>query len=217
MDFIARAGSLMDRWQRITGLLFVLLVLCGFWCLQLIGENRALNAEYEKLRAQAQVYVVPGSVAGFYQPANSEVMLRELSFHIVNSLNTYTYANLENQYKEVERFFDDKMLSVAQSYFKDLVQKAYQDERSSLLIPDQTVFKIDGDTGPNGRGRNKSVKVTIEGVRQYIIAGTVVEAAPYRYVLEFRQTAITKSNPFGFQLMSYSEKEITNTLLSEGE
>ena len=207
MDFIARAGSVVDKWQRVAGLLLALLIIVFFWTYTVITENRQLNNEYRKLLDQARVYVVPGSVAGFYTPANSSIMLEELSYLIVNSLNTYTYENLENQYREIQGFFNDDMLAVAQGYFKDLVQKAYQDERSSLFIPDQTAFEIEGDTGPDGRG--KSQTVTIEGTRQYIIAGTVVEAVPMRYKLEFKQRYISKANPFGFELTSYSEKEMT--------
>ncbi|MAI08013.1 MAG: hypothetical protein CMF61_03550 [Magnetococcales bacterium] len=210
MDFIARAGSVVDKWQRIAGVLLMLLIIVFFWTYQVISENRRLNAQYEKLRAQAQVYVVPGSVAGFYTPANSEIMLKELSYLIVNSLNNYTYQNLENQYREIQQFFNDDMLAVAQSYFKDLIQKAFQDERSSKFIPDQTAFKIEGDTGPSGRGKTQTV--TIEGTRQYIIAGTVVEAIPMRYKMEFKQRYISKSNPFGFELVSYNETELTGKL-----
>tara|TARA_R110000868_G_scaffold218576_1_gene469030 strand:+ start:175450 stop:176097 length:648 start_codon:yes stop_codon:yes gene_type:complete len=208
MDFIARAGSVIDKWQRVAGVLLIILILLIIWSVKLTAQNSSLNAKYESLRAQAQVYVVPGSVAGFYTPANSEIMLKELSYLVVNSLNTYTYSNLENQYREIERFFDDDMLALAQSHFKDLVQKAYQDERSSLFVPDQTAFKIEGDTGPSGRGKKQIV--TIEGTRQYIIAGTVVEAVPMRYTMEFRQRYISKSNPFGFELESYSAKEISS-------
>lgn len=207
MDFIARAGSIVDRWQRIAGVLLILLMIVFFWAFQVISENRELSREYKKLLDQARVYVVPGSVAGFYSPANSSIMLEELSYLIINSLNTYTYQNLENQYREIQGFFNDDMLAVAQSYFKDLIGKAFQDERSSLFIPDQTAYKLDGDVGPDGRG--KTQVVTIEGTRQYIIAGTVVEAVPMRYRLEFKQRYISKANPFGFELISYSEKEMT--------
>ena len=204
MDFIARAGSVVDKWQRIAGLLLVLLIITFFWTYQVISENRRLNAQYERLRAQAQVYVVPGSVAGFYTPANSDVMLKELSYLIVNSLNNYTYQNLENQYREIQGFFNDDMLAVAQSHFKELINVAYQDERSAKFIPDQTAFRIEGDTGPSGRGKKQTV--TIEGTRQYIMAGTVVEAEPIRFTMEFKQRFISKANPFGFELLSYDEK-----------
>ena len=204
MDFIARAGSVVDKWQRIAGLLLVLLIITFFWTYQVISENRSLNAQYERLRAQAQVYVVPGSVAGFYTPANSDVMLKELSYLIVNSLNNYTYQNLENQYREIQGFFNDDMLAVAQSHFKELISVAYQDERSAKFIPDQTAFRIEGDTGPSGRGKKQTV--IIEGTRQYIMAGTVVEAEPIRFTMEFKQRFISKANPFGFELLSYDEK-----------
>ncbi len=207
MDFIARAGSVVDKWQRIAGLLLVLLIITFFWTYQVISENRRLNAQYERLRAQAQVYVVPGSVAGFYTPANSDVMLKELSYLIVNSLNNYTYQNLENQYREIQGFFNDDMLAVAQSHFKELINVAYQDERSAKFIPDQTAFRIEGDTGPSGRGKKQTV--TIEGTRQYIMAGTVVEAEPIRFTMEFKQRFISKANPFGFELLSYDEKVLS--------
>ncbi len=207
MDFIARAGSVVDKWQRIAGLLLVLLIITFFWTYQVISENRRLNAQYESLRAQAQVYVVPGSVAGFYTPANSDVMLKELSYLIVNSLNNYTYQNLENQYREIQGFFNDDMLAVAQSHFKELISVAYQDERSAKFIPDQTAFRIEGDTGPSGRGKKQTV--TIEGTRQYIMAGTVVEAEPIRFTMEFKQRFISKANPFGFELLSYDEKVLS--------
>jgi len=90
---------------------------------------------------------------------------------------------------------------------KWVVRKAFEDERSAIFIPDQTAFRIEGDTGPDGRGEKQVV--TIEGTRQYIIAGTVVEAVPVRYVMAFRQRYISKANPFGFELESYSAKEIS--------
>ena len=105
MDFIARAGTIMDRSHRLAGVLLILLVAETIMLVNVLNTNKALNLQYDKLREKLYVYVVPGSLAGVYSPKQADMLVDAFTTLISQSLNTYTYENLAKQYAEVKQFF----------------------------------------------------------------------------------------------------------------
>ena len=210
MDFVARAGSIVDRWQRVAGILLVICLVQAWIINSQMGTNAALQLEYQKIRDEAKVYVVPGSAAGFYTPPKPEFLLQEMSYLILHSLNTYTYANLEEQYKEIRRFFGESMLAQSEAHFSRLVNEAFDDERSALFIPITTSYSLEREeTGVPGEEALYVVKV--EGTVRYIISDAVVEAVPIEFTMKFKRRHITPTNPFGFILVNYRQNELTGT------
>lgn len=207
MNFIARAGSVVDKWQRIAGILLVVCLVQSWMIMSQSETNEELLLDYKRIREEAKVYVVPGSAAGFYTPPKPEFLLKEMTYLILHSLNTYTYANLEEQYKEVRRFFAEDMLASSREYFMKLVNDAFDDERSALFIPLTTSYHVEReDAAP---GEEPLYVVRVEGTIRYIISDAVVEAAPFEYTLKFKRRHISPTNPFGFILVSYNEKELS--------
>ena len=212
MDFVARAGSVVDKWQRVAGILLILCLVEAWMILSQMETNEQLQLDYKVIREEAKVYVVPGSAAGFYTPPKPEFLLKEMTYLILHSLNTYTYSNLEEQYKEIEKFFDERMLTSAQGHFGKLINQAYDDERSALFIPITTSYKVKQEQDESGE---EIYVVKAEGTVRYIISDAVVEAAPIEFTLRFKRRHISPTNPFGFVLVSYKQKELTSQEITE--
>ena len=207
MDFIARAGSVLDKTSRLAGILLVLLIAETVLLFNYIGTNKELLLEYKQLRNQRDVYVVPGSTAGVYAPTQDEMLSRAFTSLIVQSLNTYTYENFELQYNEVKRFFDPKMLVYADKQYKRDIKMARLDARSTNFVPNRGTFKIveakDKYDKPTG-----DKEISVEGLLHQILGGNVVEAVPISITLSLKKVLITKTNPFGFILTQYRVTEI---------
>ena len=206
MDFVARAGHVVDRWQRVAGILLIIALVEAWMVLSYMSTNKQLLLDYKRIREEAKVYVVPGSAAGYYTPTKPEFLLEELAYLVVNSLNTYTYENLEVQYKEIRKFFNEDMLAASHAHFSKLINDIHNDERSALFIPYRNSYKVEQVREPDIRGT--VYDVIIDGSVQYIISDAVVEAIPIRFVMRFKRKFISPANPFGFELMTYTQTEL---------
>ncbi|MDE0724451.1 MAG: hypothetical protein OSB62_07100, partial [Alphaproteobacteria bacterium] len=86
MDFLARAGSSLERAHRLAGILLgVILVLIAI-LFYFVKANSEIKVEYQRLRDELKVYVVPGSISGIYQPTQPDMLLREFSSFVVQGL-----------------------------------------------------------------------------------------------------------------------------------
>lgn len=211
MDFIARAGGLVQKSNRIAGLLLIVLIVQGFFTFNVIQENGRIKSEMLKMTRDQKVYVVPGSTAGIYAPRKLDVLLHAFVDHISQSMKTFTYASLEGQYLEIRKFFTSKMLEPADNYYRTVIDTARQDERSSLFIPQRNTLKVEKVPHPQREGQFLTGvhKITLVGLNQYSLGGSVIEAAPVRVIMEVEETNISANNPFGFKVRAYSEEELS--------
>lgn len=206
MDFVARAGRLLDKAYRVAGILVLILAVQTSYSLYLSQQNKELNLKYEELRETAKIYVVPGGQPGWYSPERLEVLLQQFITLIVQSRLTYTPASLEPQFLEIRRYLDPRMLARADAEFVDLKKMADLDERASLFVPDMTTFAVK-NTGRRMGGRDEK-QVTLEGNLNFIIGGRVVDEQRVEVTLTVQPTNISKTNPFGYILISYREKAL---------
>jgi hypothetical protein len=207
MDFIARAGNVLDRSHRLAGVLLVIVVVETLLLMNVMDNNKALNLQYDRLREKLYVYVVPGSLAGVYSPKQDDMLVEAFTTLISQSLNTYTYENLTKQYSEVKQFFSPSMLVSADKYFGEKIKIARLDTRSSLFVPnkDQTKVEVIRDARGSDTGDKR---IIMEGQLYHILTGNPVEALPVRITMALSKVNVTRSNPFGFMLKSYTEEEI---------
>ncbi|PIZ30674.1 MAG: hypothetical protein COY40_04155 [Alphaproteobacteria bacterium CG_4_10_14_0_8_um_filter_53_9] len=204
MDFIARAGAVVDRAHRTAGVLLILVVVLTAVVITQWLKNAELNKQITMFATRMPVYVVPGSTRGIYSPTEDDLLIRAFVDQITQSFNTFTYENLSGQYNEMRSFFTPEMLTFSQTYFEKLIKDSQADRRSSLFIPDHQTLKVE-KTMENGREiRN----VTLRGSLQTILAGSVVESVPVETNLKLGKVVISKANPFGFLLASYQAKRI---------
>ena len=203
MDFVARGASLI---RYVHGLVFLALIVCGiqfFWIMSLQATNAELNAQIRRTVTNRDIYIVPGSSGGVYAPSKGSVLLEEFAKYVAQSLNTYTYESLANQYVEIKKFFTPNMLVSADAHYRKLISTASSDGRSSLFIP---AVRIPVRQFMNPKKRDDVLyEAKVVGTVQYILGGSVVEAVPHKVVMTVRQKQITHENPFGFELVSYNE------------
>ena len=103
------------------------------------------------------------------------------------------------------------MLEPADNDYRTVIDTAKQDERSSLFIPQRETLKVDKVPHPTQKDKFLPgvYRVTMVGLNQYSLGGSVIEAAPVRVVMEVEETNISATNPFGFKVRAYSEEELT--------
>lgn len=205
MDFLARSGHMLDRAHRLAGFLLVILALQTMLMLHLLSTNTSLNAEFNRTRERLSVYVVPGSQAGVYSPTQDQMLLETFVSHVTQSLETFTFQTLQSQFDEIKMFFAPEMLSYAEPHYAALINKARIDQRSSLFIPTSKVKMEETPESSSGADRRA---VSIEGNLQQILSGSVVETIPVRITMTIQKTVVSKTNPFGFMLVSYREEEL---------
>lgn len=209
MEFIARAGSFIDRSHRVAGFFLIASIVLAFIAFSLVQSNSTLAREVERISRTSQVYVVPGSQAGFYAPTQPEMLLQNFGDYIAQSLNTYTYVSLEPQFNEVQKFFTPEMLLNAKPFYESRIRDARQDEHSSLFVPKRNTLNIVAIPTPKDGVRDLNYfEYRVEGRRQSIIGAQVIEAREIRMVLTVRQAAISKTNPWGFVLSKYREEQL---------
>ena len=209
MEFIARAGTFIDRSHRVAGFFLLVSVVLLFAVMALGSSNANLSEEIKRLSATRQVYVVPGSQAGFYAPTKPEMLLQNFGQYIIQSLNTYTHNNLEEQFREVQKFFTPTMLIDSRPFYQARIQDARQDEHSSLFIPNVNTMDIEQVDPPKGADPNFTYyQYSVEGRRQDIIGAQVISARPIRINLTVRQVGISQTNPWGFMLARYREEQL---------
>lgn len=209
MEFIARAGSFIDRSHRVAGFFLIISVILGFVTMSLAKSNAGLASEVERISRTSQVYVVPGSQAGFYAPTQPEMLLQNFGEYVVQSLNTYTHTSLEPQFQEVQKFFTPEMLLNAKPFYQARIQDARQDEHSSLFVAKRNTLKVTAIPTPADGVRDLNYyEYSIEGRRQDIIGAQVIASREIRIFLTVRQSSISKSNPWGFVLSKYREESL---------
>ncbi len=209
MDFLARAGSSLERAHRLSGVLLGVIAVLVAILFYFVKANSEIKDEYKRLRDELKVYVVPGSISGIYQPTQPDMLLRDFSSFVIQSMSTYTFANIESQYKEVRNFFVRDLRKITDESFKTRIIQVRNDEQSSIFIEDRDSFSV--ETIGDGRNLDETVyKVSLRGLTQYIIGGVVVEAVPVKIEMKLLPAFIGRDNPFGFVLKEYKATEIKN-------
>lgn len=211
MDFIARAGSVIQRANAVAGLLLLLLIALGFFTLNVMGQNADLKRSIAAYSQNQKVYVVPGSTAGMYAPRRLDFLLESFVDHVSQSLLTYTYASLEKQYIEIRKFFTPKLMERANIEYAKTIKISRTDERSALFIPDRSTYKTERVPHPTQKGKFvKGVRrVSMVGTRQYLLGGESVEATKVLVQMEVREAAISQANPFGFVVTDYADRQLS--------
>jgi hypothetical protein len=204
MDFVARAGAIIDRAHRVAGILIIVVVIETVIIAALLMGNSTLAQQIQSMVMRREVYVVPGSTRGIYSPTEDDLLINAFVDTVTQSFNTFTYETLQKQYQEMVTFFSPQMLTFSQDYFAKLIRDSQADRRSQLFIPDHQSMKVD-------RGSEDGIDVrtvTMKGSLQTILAGSVVESVPVELTLKLQKTMISRTNPFGFQLAAYAARKV---------
>ena len=211
MDFIARAGAIVDRAHRVAGILLLcVLVLCLVSMCQLV-KNQQLQAEMNAQRIRYPVIVVPDATEGVYSPTEEDRLIYVFADFITQSLNTYTPATISQLYANTRLYMGPALQTDSQPYFERKIRDAAADRRSSFFVPDRTQpldVKKRRENGVEYRD------VSVKGEIRTIVGGTLAEGSPMEIQMTFQKVFASPVNRYGFLLTKYYEKLLVDRLKS---
>lgn len=207
MDFIAKAGNLIDRGHRVIGILLVVIVVQFFWMQSLRDEKAVLQETINIQNRTQSIYVVPNSQADIYKPASGELLLTTFVDFISQSLLTYTPSNLESQYNSVSKFMSPALLEISRNVYAAEIRKSKRERISSMFVADRTSTELSefrelsDKTSKYGK---KTYEVVLKGRRHFIIGGVVAETKDLEIKIYLKEEIASEKNPFGFQITKFS-------------
>lgn len=207
MDFVARAGAIIDRAHRIAGILLICVVILGLLSMCEISKNATLNRQLMERRVSLPVIVVPGSTSGLYSPQEDDRLTQMFTDYITQSINTFTPNNMAHQYELARAYFDPILLTDSAAYFERKIRDATADKRSSMFIPDDPTYRSLEVRKYEENGVQKR-DVSFSGQLHTIIAGTVAETVPIQINLKMQKVLVSPNNPYGLLLTAYRETEL---------
>ena len=231
MDFIARAGSLVDRGHRVIGILLVVIVCQMLWIKSEREDNARLQATIHKQNMSQSIYVVPNSQANIYKPADRKLLLVTFVDYVTQSLLTYTPASFKPQYSSIRPFFSSTLLALSEEFYEREIKKAETDSISSLFVADRTSTELSDITEVNVRkleaekrrelkdrtyrdpdyiSGSKRYEITIKGKRHFIVGGTSVQTQDIAVTLNLQETTVSQTNPFGFIITKWTFSKSKN-------
>lgn len=210
MDFIARAGSLIDRGHRIIGILLVIVCLQLYWIFTIYQQKSFLQERILVQNNTQSIYVVPNSQSGLYAPAEGRLLLSTFVDYITQNYMTYTPANMEVQYESIRGFLSDIVRKHADEEFVIEKHKAKVEEISSIFIVDKASEQLSNYKeikDKRTRFGKKTYEIELKGTRSFVVAGRVLSSTYITYIINVQETAATEKNPFGFVVTKFLKKE----------
>jgi len=205
MDFVARAGAIVDRAHRIAGMLLICVVILGTFATCQFVQNRGLNAQLNERRRAYPVIVVPGATTGVYAPTEEDRLIYLFAEFVTQSINTYTPENVARLYANLRQFMGPALLTDSQPYFDKKMRDIGADRRSSFFVPDRSQpLKIVRRSVNSQEFRD----ITLYGEVKNIVGGTVAEGVPLEITMTFLKGFSSPANPYGFTLTNYHESSL---------
>ena len=211
MDFIARAGAIIDRAHRIAGILLLCVFVLGLVSMCQLVKNNQLQAEMNARRISYPVIVVPDATEGVYSPTEEDRLIYLFADFVTQSLNSYTPANIASLYKGLYPYMGPALQTDSQPYFERKVRDSISDRRSSFFVPDRT------QTPEVKKRRENGVEyrdVAVRGEIRTIVGGTLAEGSPMEIQMTFQKVFASPANRYGFLLTKYYEKLLVDPLQS---
>ena len=207
MDFVARAGAIIDRAHRIAGVLLICVVVLGFVSACQLIENNKLQSAANSNRIRYPVIVVPDATTGVYSPTEEDRLIYVFSDYVTQSLNSYTPQTIAELYRNLSKYLGPAMLTDTQVAFQKRVRDAGSDRKSSFFVPNRAV-PIDVKKRRANDIDYRDVKLL--GQLNSIVGGTVAESIPLEINMTFQKVFSSPANPYGFMLVSYNEKPLVD-------
>lgn len=204
MDFVARAGAMIDRAHRIAGLLLICVVVLGALTTCQWTKNVSLNRQLMERRVSLPVIVVPEATVGLYSPTTDDRLVEMFTGLMTQSINTFTPETLVKQYEFAKGFFSPVLLTDSATYFERKIRDSLADRRSSLFVPDKLSTKVKKYEQNGIQVR----EVNLTGRISTIISGVVAEDVPVEISMKFQKVDVSPANPYGFVLSYYREMQL---------
>lgn len=207
MDFVARAGAIIDRAHRVAGILLICVIVLGLVAGCEFAANRNLQTQLDERRLKYPVIVVPDATTGVYSPKEEDRLIFLFTDFVTQSLNSYTPETAGKLYTGLRPYLGPALLTDSEPYFLRKIRDITSDRRSSFFVPDRS-------QPPNVVKRNVNGQefrdVTINGQINSIVGGTTAESIPLEITMTFQKVFASPLNPYGFNLTAYHERTLVD-------
>ncbi len=203
MDFVARAGAVIDRAHRVAGILLMCVLVLGLVSTCQLVKNQQLQAEMNAARIRYPVIVVPDATTGVYSPTEEDRLIFLFADYVTQSLNSYTPENMSRLYTDLRPFMGPALQVDSAPHFERKIRTTVSDRRSSFFVPDRTQAPKVEKRRVNGV---EFRDVALVGQLNSMVGGTLAESTPVEYQMTFQKVFASPSNPYGFLLTKYVEK-----------
>lgn len=207
MDFIARAGAVIDRAHRVAGVLLICVIVLSLVAGCQLAENTKLQREMNAARIRYPVIVVPEATTGVYSPTEEDRLIYLFTDFVTQSLLSYTPINITGLYNDLRPYMGPALLTDSEPKFKRKIRDVIGDKRSSFFIPDRA-RKLD-ITKRNNNGMELR-NIVVYGQLNTFVGGTVAESIPVRITMTFQKVFASPSNMYGFLITAYHEEPLVN-------
>ena len=207
MDFVARAGAIIDRAHRVAGILLICVVVLCLVAMCQLSSNNTLQRQLSSQRLAYPVIVVPNATTGLYSPTEEDRLIFLFADFVTQSLNTYTVVNMASLYAGLRPFMGPSLLTDSEPYFQKKIRDGNADKRSSFFIPDRARALTVTKRKVNDQ---EFRDVTIYGQLNAIIGGVTAESVPMQMDMTFLKVFSSPKNPYGFLLTAYHEKPMVD-------
>lgn len=207
MDFLARAGAIIDRAHRIAGVLLICVFVLGLVAACQVSQNSDLQRQLDERRLRYPVIVVPDATTGVYSPTEEDRLISLFSDFVTQSLNSFTPQTVAKLYEGLRPFFGPALLTDSEPYFQRKIRDATADKRSSFFVPDRArTLQVTKRTVNGQEFRD----IVLYGQINAIVGGTVAESIPLEVTMTFQKVFASPTNPYGFILTAYHEKPLVD-------
>ena len=114
-----------------------------------------------------------------------------------------------HNHSEIRKFFEASFLEEnADPNFQKEIQRVENDNSAKIFLPEDKTLTV---TNVKTKSGKKLKKVTVEGIFKTILRGTPIDELPVRLTILIDDVPTNATNPFGYQVVGYSEKKINKT------
>ena len=188
------------------GVLVLIIFALSFLAILFVKNTENLLKSFEDVRSEGRVYVSPGPYSGIYQVNERYQDVKFFAKWIVHQLHMYDQGAFKSQYLEVQPFFSPELLLTADNHYSGLM--VYNNRDISHVKVDSSMIEVDEvPAKERHRKGEKDFFVIVYATAQKIYRGEVKKPIPLQITIRLKPVSITNSNPYGFVILNYTEKQ----------
>ncbi|MEC9291646.1 MAG: hypothetical protein VX730_04515 [Pseudomonadota bacterium] len=166
----------------------------------------SLLKSYDTVRSEGRIYISPGAYGGIYQVNERYQDVKYFSKWVVRQLHMYEKEKFLKQYLAVQPFFSPELLVTADNHYRGVASAA--DGKESYVSIDHAQIEVDEVPAKerHRRGEKDYFVIVYATVHEFGRMG-VSDPLPLQITIRLKSVSITNSNPYGFVILNYTEKE----------
>ncbi len=195
----------------LVGVLTLCVFVLSFAAISLVRTIEARLKSFEDVRREGRIYISPGPYSGIYQVNERYQDVKYFAKWIVFQLHMYQssasdYPGFKEQYFQVQPFFSPELLLTADNHYFSLMSQNGR-KSSHVKIKNEQIEVDEVPAKERHRKGEKDYFVIVYADVQEVSRDMVQKPTSLQITIRLKPVSITNSNPYGFVILNYTEKE----------